>query len=178
MCLLKQQLSITVYPLPTKENKLSFSVSVCSKQTEVFHFHFPLSKQTEVCHFHFLLSKQTEFCHFRFPFAANKWKLPFSLSLSIYICIFLLKQQHVSIYTTISNGKRKPRQFFSFYRLLIVQIKVCHLSICWWRNKRKLSVCLRNKRACPSMLYVKRNMPFFWNGHDNLCYSLLAYNIV
>jgi hypothetical protein len=28
------------------------------------------------------------------------------------------------------------------------------------------------------MLYIKRNMPFFWNGHDNLCYSLLAYNIV
>ncbi len=33
--LLKQQSSITVYRLPTKENKLSFSISVSSKQTEV-----------------------------------------------------------------------------------------------------------------------------------------------
>jgi hypothetical protein len=35
-------------------NKLPFSVSICSKQTEVWHFHF--------------------------PFAANKQKLSFSLS--------------------------------------------------------------------------------------------------
>jgi hypothetical protein len=53
-CLLKQQSSITVYRLPTKENKLPFSVSVCSKQTEVGRF--------------------------RLPFAANKWKSPFSVS--------------------------------------------------------------------------------------------------
>jgi hypothetical protein len=33
--LLKQQLLINVYPFPTKENKLSFFVSVCSKQMEV-----------------------------------------------------------------------------------------------------------------------------------------------
>jgi hypothetical protein len=36
-------LSITVYLLPTKENKLPFSVSVCSKQTEVCCFHFQLT---------------------------------------------------------------------------------------------------------------------------------------
>jgi hypothetical protein len=41
----------------TKENKLLFSVSVCSKQTEV--------------------------CHFRFPFAENKQKLPFSVSSAV-----------------------------------------------------------------------------------------------
>jgi hypothetical protein len=45
---------MTVYRLPTKENKLPFSVSVCSKQTEVGRF--------------------------RLPFAANKWKSPFSVS--------------------------------------------------------------------------------------------------
>jgi hypothetical protein len=51
--LLKQQSLITVYCLPTKENKLPFSV--CSNQTEV--------------------------CHFRFLFAVIKWKLPFPLVL-------------------------------------------------------------------------------------------------
>jgi hypothetical protein len=35
--LLKQQTSITVYRLPTEENKLPFSV--CSKQTKVAVFH-------------------------------------------------------------------------------------------------------------------------------------------
>jgi hypothetical protein len=32
------------YHLLTKENKCLFSVSVCKKQTEVFHFHFPLAE--------------------------------------------------------------------------------------------------------------------------------------
>jgi hypothetical protein len=33
-----QQLLIIIYRLPTKENKLPFSVSVCNKQTEVCRF--------------------------------------------------------------------------------------------------------------------------------------------
>jgi hypothetical protein len=33
---------ITVYRLATKENELSFSVSVCRKQTGAYRFHFPL----------------------------------------------------------------------------------------------------------------------------------------
>jgi hypothetical protein len=38
--------------LPTKENKVSFFVSVFSKQTEVCHYHFSVcSKQTEVAVF-------------------------------------------------------------------------------------------------------------------------------
>jgi hypothetical protein len=53
-CLLKQQWSITDYRLLTKENKLLFSVSICSKQ------------MVRVV------------CHFCFPFAANMQKLPFS----------------------------------------------------------------------------------------------------
>jgi hypothetical protein len=53
--LLNQKSSITVYRWPTQENKLSFSVSVCSKHMEVCRFRF-------------------------FPFAANKRKLPFSAS--------------------------------------------------------------------------------------------------
>ncbi len=36
--LLKQQQSITVYRLLTKENKLPFSLSACSKQTEFCRF--------------------------------------------------------------------------------------------------------------------------------------------
>jgi hypothetical protein len=47
--LLKQQSSIIVDHLPTKEKKLPFSVSVCSNQTEVCRFRFPfVAKQTEV----------------------------------------------------------------------------------------------------------------------------------
>jgi hypothetical protein len=45
---------INFYRLLTKENKLPFSISVCRKQMEVYHFHF--------------------------PFAANKRKLLFSVS--------------------------------------------------------------------------------------------------
>jgi hypothetical protein len=45
---------IDFYRLPTKENKLPFSISVCRKQMEV--------------------------CRFRFSFAANKQKLLFSVS--------------------------------------------------------------------------------------------------
>jgi hypothetical protein len=40
--LLKEKSLITVYCLPSKENKRPFSVSVCSKQAEVFRFRFPL----------------------------------------------------------------------------------------------------------------------------------------
>ncbi len=38
--LLQQPSSITVYDLPTKENKLPFSVSVCNKQSQVCYSHF------------------------------------------------------------------------------------------------------------------------------------------
>jgi hypothetical protein len=51
--------SVTIYPLPTKENRRPFSLSVCRKQTEV--------------------------CRFHFPFAENKWKLPFPL-VPLYGC--------------------------------------------------------------------------------------------
>ncbi len=96
-CLLTQQMSITVDHLPTKENKLPFSVSVCSKKTKV--------------------------CHFRFTFAANKQKLSFSVSLvfpmcvwGVYLCVC------IDIYSNINNNfymlpfqakdrKQKLRQF-------------------------------------------------------------------
>jgi hypothetical protein len=57
--------AIVVYRLlcATKENKLLFSVSVCSKQTEVFCF-----------------------C---FLFAAKKQKLPFSVSSVFRVCIYI-----------------------------------------------------------------------------------------
>ncbi len=45
----------------------------------------------------------------------------------------------------ILNGKRKPVK-----RLLIVQTEVCPLSVCWQRNKWKLSVCQRTN------FYAKR----------------------
>jgi hypothetical protein len=42
-CLLKQQSMATVYHLPTKENKRSFSVFICSKEMEVCRFCFPFA---------------------------------------------------------------------------------------------------------------------------------------
>ncbi len=58
---LKQQSSIIVHCLMTKENKLPFSTFVCSKQTEVCRSRFPGLQQTNVsCRFpwvHFPFAK-------------------------------------------------------------------------------------------------------------------------
>jgi hypothetical protein len=69
-CLLKQQTLITVYRLPTKVSKLTFSV--CRHQTEV--------------------------CRFRFPFAANKWKLPFSVSSFCCMYVYLYIEMAAYVY--------------------------------------------------------------------------------
>jgi hypothetical protein len=61
-CLLKNQLSITVYRLMNKEKKLPFSVSVCRTETEVYLFHF--------------------------LFAANKRKLAFQLVV-FFVCLWV-----------------------------------------------------------------------------------------
>jgi hypothetical protein len=93
----KQHSSITVYHFPTKENRLLFSVSNRSKQTED--------------------------CHFLFRFAANKQKLPFSFTvvpfcLCVCVCLYSFCSKiyiytvFISIsYASVSNGKRKPRRF-------------------------------------------------------------------
>jgi hypothetical protein len=48
------------------------------------------------------------------------------------------------------NGS--PGDFpWSIYRLLIVQTEVCRLSVCWRRNKQKVSVCKKTKRIFLSM---------------------------
>jgi hypothetical protein len=52
--LLKQQSSIIVHRLPTKENELSFSVSVSSKQTEVFRFCFPFAENKQKLYMYML----------------------------------------------------------------------------------------------------------------------------
>jgi hypothetical protein len=41
------QSSIPIFCLLIKENKCSFYVSVCSKQTEVFRFHFPFAENKQ-----------------------------------------------------------------------------------------------------------------------------------
>ncbi len=123
--------------------KPQFSVSVCSKQTEV--------------------------CRFRFPFAAkSKWEFLFSASSvfrmcvywglgSVCVCVYnIFKFIFMYMYSILpfrtKNGKRSLGNFpQSVYRLLIVQLELCLLSICWW-NKRKLPVCKQTKRTCPSML--------------------------
>jgi hypothetical protein len=44
-------IAITIYNYSAKENKLTFSFSVCSKQTEVFRFCFPLKEINGRCCF-------------------------------------------------------------------------------------------------------------------------------
>jgi hypothetical protein len=107
--------SIRVYSSLTKENKLLFSVSICSKQQKFTISHFPL--------------------------AANKWSYRFlSVLFSIYIYIQYIKTtayiytKNCTIYKLLfqtEKGKRKPRRFSLIrYHLLIVQTEVCCLSVC------------------------------------------------
>jgi hypothetical protein len=70
--LLKQQKSITVYRLSTKENKLPVSV-----------FHLQETNGSSL--FHFL-------------FAANKWKLLFSVNYVFIIYIYLNSSIYIDIY--------------------------------------------------------------------------------
>jgi hypothetical protein len=51
VCFLKQQFSITIYHLLTKEKKLPFSVFFCRKQTGICRFHFPFAQTKGSCHF-------------------------------------------------------------------------------------------------------------------------------
>ncbi len=87
----------------------------------------------------------------RFPFlrAADKRKLPFLLvSFSVY-----------TVYMYIFfKWKMENRSLVDFpesvYCLLIVQTEVCYFSVCWQRNKGKLSVCKWTKwtkQTCPPM---------------------------
>jgi hypothetical protein len=164
-------------------NKLPFSVSVWSIQTEV--------------------------CHLYVPFASDSWKLPFSVCSIVHGSIFkefcgswnlfglvitsaefpgilcakfrripgeelygipkewpkLLYFENVETWRILKfyekikqkTKNRIPCDFsWSVYCLLIVQREFCCLSVCWRRNKRKLSVCNGTKRirrsewTCPS----------------------------
>jgi hypothetical protein len=97
-CLLKQQSSITIYNLPTKENKLQCSVSVCSKQMEVCHFHFPHLQPTNgSCRFH----------NFHFLYTINTET-----------------ELYIFIYAAISKGKRKRETQVIFLHLFTVR-SVC-----------------------------------------------------
>ncbi len=169
--LLKQQSSITVFRLLTKENKLLFFV--CSKQMEV--------------------------CRFRFPFPTNKQKLPFSISsvfrlqnsgnmetwtwrhrdgdtetwrhrhgdmehgemetwrhgdvetwrhgdMEPWIWIYLHGDKE-----TLNGECKMESQAIFLTHVLTVQTEVCRLSLCWRRNKQKLSICKWTKRTLSSM---------------------------
>ncbi len=76
--LLKQQSLLTIYHLPTKENILPFSISVCSKHMEVccFRFLFAANKRKLAVSF-FHLQQTNRSCHFPLvPFSIStyaKW---------------------------------------------------------------------------------------------------------
>jgi hypothetical protein len=95
--------------------------------------------------------------NFHFPFAANKWKLPFSVSF-FYIYIEMVAfihthtHTHIYIYIYICNYI----YLYSFIYLYAIsdrklKTKVCRFSVCLRRNKNKLSVCRWTKRTCASM---------------------------
>ncbi len=97
--LLKQQSSFIVYHLPTEE-----------KQTSVFCFPFAANKR-------------------KFGVETNKQKLPFSI-ISIYCTFYIYgKRNYKYVYASISNGKRKPRQF-SFYPLTVHICSSCKTDVC------------------------------------------------
>jgi hypothetical protein len=129
--LLKQQTAIITYRLPTKKNKLPFSLAENKRKFAVSVFH--LRQTNESC------------C---FPLVS------FSVDIYIYLCnymyVYISMCISIQINAAVSNGKQN--------RLLIVQTEICRVSVCLRRNRRKLSVCKRTfglnglKRTCLSIL--------------------------
>jgi hypothetical protein len=117
-----------------------------------------LKQQTSITVYHFAdQGKQTsDFCFLLVPFSTHIHIRKIELYINAHIHL------HIYIYTAISNGKQKPWRFSLIHLpLLIVQTEVCHLTVCWWRNTQKLSICKRTKcskwtkQTCPSMPTAK-----------------------
>jgi hypothetical protein len=67
------------------------------------------------------------------------------------LCINFFTYKFYNVDFELQAENSSPGDFpLSVYRLLIVQTKVRRSSVCWRRNKRKLSVCKRTERTCPS----------------------------
>jgi hypothetical protein len=115
-----------------KENKLPFSISVCSKQMEV-----PISVSSA---FHVYTENGV-------------------IYINTYICEYI----YIYIYCHFKR-KTEGRGFF------LNSLNACSLSVCWRRNKRKLSVCKQTKRTkgtCPSIPRYK------WKcGSEDVTYIL------
>jgi hypothetical protein len=79
---------------------------------------------------------------------------PTTVCICIYIYIFIYLYTHIyKLPFKMENGSPSevPK---SVYRLLNLQTEVCCLFVCFWRNKRKLSVCKWTKQTCLSMVFV------------------------
>ncbi len=114
------------FPFPLAANKLRIAISV-----------FRLQHTKEKCGFPLVLFCVCV-CVFVFIFI-----MIFTLFVKKNIYLYFYLYMYMSTYAAVSNGNQKPRRF-SF---LIVQTEVSRLSVCWWGNKRKLSVCRRAKRT-------------------------------
>jgi GTPase SAR1 family protein len=84
--------------MPTKENKLLFSV--CRKQTEV--------------------------CHFHFQFEANKQKLPFSISSIFYIYVHGAFRNKVQNLNSMNMVKVRNKLTLNRFSALTRTDQVCH----------------------------------------------------
>ncbi len=117
-----------------------------------------------------MLKRQTSLDVYRLPTKDNKppcsvfrlqkqtnGSLPFSFSVYIYVYIYIYIYIYKYIYIYIRCRfirKRKDRAIFlnPFTVCSSCKRQFVVLSICLRRNKRKLPVCKRTKRSCPSMI--------------------------
>jgi hypothetical protein len=85
-------------------------------------------------------------------------KLPFSVSSIFRIYQHTLLFQYIYTYAALSNGKQIPRQFLLIcFRLLIRQMEVCGLSVCWQRKNR--SYQFANKLDRLAHLRIQGSVP-------------------
>ncbi len=99
-------------------------------ETAIFDYHLSFADQGKQ-------NSALRFCILLVPFSVYIYVCMCICTYTyVYICMYIL-HIHIHLYMLLfqtENGKWKPKRF-SLIRLMVV----CHLSVCWWRNKGKLS---------------------------------------
>ncbi len=131
-------MSITVYRLPTKENKISvFSLQKTNRSCCFPYLYIPWN--CNICidiYIHIYIQIYINLFIYLFKYL---YYIYLYISINLSISIYMLPFQ-------MENKKRKPRRF-SLICLPFAhrKMEVCRLSMCLRRNKWKLSVCKRTK---------------------------------
>jgi hypothetical protein len=120
--LLKQQTLITVYHLPTKENKIPFSF--CRKQMEGYSFHFPFAANKQNVSF----SINTVFHMYIFIYIYVETAAYMYISISIYICChFRRKTEAQMIFLNLFTVCSLCKQKFVVCPLVYKETNGCYL---------------------------------------------------